>query len=115
MAMGIREARAKLPALVKRAASGREDLALGRYGADEVTLISSRKYAVLKEEVQRLRTAVLRPELAPSTRPEPGGDQHDEPFAGLQRALDQGRLSAGSEHGYRRARRVIPECRMEED
>ena len=106
MGIGIREAREKLPSLVKRVAFGQEDIALGTRGSDEVTLVSSDKYARLKSELSQLRA-----ELAELRRLGiPGGGHVQavpaEPFAGLQAALDSGRLHVGPEP---RVRRFTPE------
>lgn len=102
MGIGIREAREKLPSLIKRAAFGEEDIALGTRGSDEVTLISSDKYARMRSELTQLRA-----ELAELRRRGMPGGGHvqlvpDEPFAGLQAALDAGRLQVGPEPRVRR-------------
>ena len=102
MGIGIREAREKLPSLIKRAAFGQEDIALGTRGSDEVTLVSTDKYARLNSELRQLRM-----ELAELRRRGiPGGGHVQpvsaEPFAGLQAALDSGLLQVGPEPRVRR-------------
>jgi|GEM_PF-2443654 len=106
MGIGIREARETLPTLIKRAAYAGEEIRVGARGADEVVLVSTRKYAQLRRKLKRLREelADLRAEVAAMPRNE---SQLDPPFAGLQRALDEGRLRV-SGTGEARARRVIP-------
>jgi len=103
MTLGIREAREKLPSLIKRAAFAEEDIRFGTRGNEEVTLVSTDKYARLQEELRRLRTEVadLRRRVSAATN---SGEISPEPFAGLQRALDAGELSVAPEP---RVRRVI--------
>lgn len=97
MGLGIREARNTLPSLIKRAAEEDEEIQLGARGTDEVTLVATRKYQRMSHELDHLRTEVahLKEQLAQmSDRADrvSGGGQ---PFAGLQRALETGRLSVG--------------------
>ena len=105
MAIGIREARETLPALVKRAAGGREEISLGARGADEVTLVASRKYARIRGEVARLRQRVHELQTRLDALEEPEGQRS--PFASLQRALVTGSL--GTEAGAARLRRYLPD------
>lgn len=94
MGIGIREARQNLPTLIKRAARTDEDIQLGSRGTDEVTLVSTHKYERMLDELSRLRSHVQRL----SARLEALSDKTDRlaeearPFAGLQRALEEGRL-----------------------
>lgn len=94
MGIGVREARQNLPTLIKRAARTDEDIQLGSRGTDEVTLVSTHKYERMRQELDRLRSQIRRL----SARLEPLSDRTDRladeerPFAGLQRALEEGRL-----------------------
>lgn len=95
MGIGIREARQNLPTLIKRAARHEEDIQLGSRGTDEVTLVSTGKYERLQQELDRLQGVIerLRARLnatSETVNPLTGAEQ---PFAGLQRALEEGRLS----------------------
>jgi hypothetical protein len=108
MGLGIREARNTLPSLIKRAAEEDEEIQLGARGADEVTLVATRKYRRMSRELDQLRT-----ELAQVTeRLVQMSDRVDrvagagQPFSGLQRALDSGRLSLGTTPAVR-ARQFI--------
>jgi antitoxin (DNA-binding transcriptional repressor) of toxin-antitoxin stability system len=104
MAIGIREARETLPALVRRAARDGEEFSLGARGADEATLVGSRKYEEIRAEVKRLRARIRRMQarleaLEPDTR--------RNPFAQLQQALETGALAGGPEPA--RIRRYLPD------
>jgi PHD/YefM family antitoxin component YafN of YafNO toxin-antitoxin module len=98
MGLGIREARNTLPSLIKRAAEEDEEIQLGARGADEVTLIATRKYHRMSHELDHLRAEIasLKERLAQMS------DQIDrvagtnQAFAGLQRALESGKLSVGA-------------------
>ncbi|WP_420130087.1 hypothetical protein [Longimicrobium sp.] len=108
MGLGIREARNALPSLIKRAAEENEDIQLGARGADEVTLVATRKYQWMSHELDHLRTEVagLKERLAQMSEraDQPAGGY---PFAGLQRALDSGRLKVGASEP--RIRRYLPD------
>lgn len=94
MGIGIREARQNLPTLVKRAARAHEDIQLGSRGTDEVTLVSTHKYERMQREIDRLRDHVQR--LIARLESAAGASDRSAdpaaPFAGLQRALEEGRL-----------------------
>lgn len=110
MGIGIREARNNLPSLVKRAAEEEEEIRLGARGADEVTLVASRKYDRMHRELDRLRReiATLTERLANLSDATDRLAGEGQPFAGLQRALENGRLSIGSASAPR-AHRYIPD------
>jgi prevent-host-death family protein len=95
MGIGIREARQNLPTLVKRAAQEEEDIQLGSRGADAVTLVSTGKYERMRQELDRLQGVIerltARLEAASARADQLAGAEP--PFAGLQRALEEGRLS----------------------
>jgi antitoxin (DNA-binding transcriptional repressor) of toxin-antitoxin stability system len=105
MAIGIREARETLPALVKRAAGAGEEITLGARGADEVTLVASRKYARIRREVARLRQRVEELQARLDSLQEP--ERHRSPFVSLQRSLEIGSL--GAETRDARRRRYLPD------
>lgn len=108
MGLGIREARNSLPSLIKRAAEDNEEIQLGARGADEVTLVATRKYQRMSHEIDDLRTeiATLKARLAQMVE-WGGGIDTSHPFAGLQHALDSGRLKVGTPDT--RVRRYIPD------
>jgi PHD/YefM family antitoxin component YafN of YafNO toxin-antitoxin module len=111
MGLGIREARNTLPSLIKRAAEEDEEIQLGARGADEVTLVATRKYQRMSNELEDLRTEIadLKERLAQmSDRVERAGGT-GRPFAGLQRALESGRLSVGTPEP--RIREYMPDYR----
>lgn len=106
MGIGIREARETLPTLIKRAAYAGEEIRVGSRGTDEVVLVSTRKYAQLRRTLKRLREELLR--LRAELAAMPRDESHDDPpFAGLQRALEDGRLRVSASHEPR-VRRMIP-------
>lgn len=110
MGIGIREARNNLPSLIKRAAEEDEEIRVGARGADEVTLVASRKYDRMRQELNRLRSEIARlterlDTLSDKTDRLAGEGQ---PFAGLQRALENGSLSVGHASALR-VRRYIPD------
>jgi PHD/YefM family antitoxin component YafN of YafNO toxin-antitoxin module len=104
--LGIREARNSLPSLIKRAAEEDEEIQLGARGADEVTLVATRKYQRMSHELNDLRTeiATLKARLAQMAG---GRIDTSHPFSGLQHALDSGRLTVGTPET--RIRRYIPD------
>lgn len=108
MGIGIREARNALPSLIRRAAEEDEEIQLGARGADEVTLVATRKYRRMSHELDELRTelATLKARLAQMAERE-GEIDTSHPFAGLQHALDSGRLTVGTPET--RMRRYIPD------
>lgn len=110
MGIGIREARNNLPSLIKRAAEEEEEIRVGARGADEVTLVASRKYDRMHRELTRLRSelAALTERLASLSDKTDRLAGEGQPFAGLQRALENGRLSAGRASAPR-ARQYIPD------
>jgi PHD/YefM family antitoxin component YafN of YafNO toxin-antitoxin module len=95
MGIGIREARQNLPTLIKRAAQHDEVIQLGARGADEVTLVSTGKYERMRRELDHLQDVIerlrARLDAASATSDRLAGEE--QPFAGLQRALEEGRLS----------------------
>jgi PHD/YefM family antitoxin component YafN of YafNO toxin-antitoxin module len=94
MGIGIREARNSLPTLIKRAANDNEDIQLGSRGADEVTLVATGKYERMQRELDRLRSKVKQLNARLDSLSGDGEPAVEEkPFAGLQRALEEGRLS----------------------
>lgn len=108
MGLGIREARNTLPSLIRRAAQEDEEIQLGARGADEVTLVATRKYQRMSHELDDLRTeiATLKARLARMAERGDGMDA-SQPFSGLQHALDSGRLKVGTPEA--RVRRYIPD------
>jgi PHD/YefM family antitoxin component YafN of YafNO toxin-antitoxin module len=110
MGIGIREARQNLPTLIKRAAQYDEDIQLGARGADEVTLVSTDKYERMRRELDHLQGVIerltARLETASATADRLAGEVQ-QPFAGLQRALEEGRLSVQPDDAPR-VRRYIP-------
>lgn len=96
MGLGIREARNTLPSLIKRASEENEEIQLGARGADEVTLVATSKYQRMSHELDDLRTeiATLKARLQMAERGAEIDTSH--PFAGLQHALDSGRLMVGT-------------------
>lgn len=108
MGLGIREARNTLPSLIKRAAEEDEDIQLGARGADEVTLVATRKYQRMSHELDDLRTEIATLKARLAQMAERGGEiGTSHPFAGLQHALDSGRLTVGTPET--RIRRYIPD------
>jgi PHD/YefM family antitoxin component YafN of YafNO toxin-antitoxin module len=107
MAIGIREAREMLPSLIKRAAYGNEDILVGTRGSDEVAIVSAKRFASIKDELAHLRAEVLELKRSLGVRSSGGVKAQDEPFAGLQRALDEGRL--GVAPGPRARRTFVAE------
>ena len=109
MGLGIREARNTLPSLIKRAAEADEEIQLGARGADEVTLVATRKYQRMSHELDDLRAeiATLKERLAQMSDRVDRAAGTGQPFAGLQRALDSGRLAVGAPDP--RMRRYIPD------
>jgi antitoxin (DNA-binding transcriptional repressor) of toxin-antitoxin stability system len=98
MGLGIREARNTLPSLIRRAAEGDEEIQLGPRGTDEVTLVATHKYQRMSHELDHLRTEIaqLREQLAQMSQRADRLAGSGQPFAGLQRALESGRLSVGT-------------------
>lgn len=78
----VRQARASLPTLVKRAEQQHQEIHLGAQGEDQVTLIASVDLRELKALAQ-IGQQALAGRL-------PAGD----PWAGVKRALAEGQLSA---------------------
>jgi PHD/YefM family antitoxin component YafN of YafNO toxin-antitoxin module len=109
MGIGIREARQNLPTLIKRAAQLDEVIQLGARGADEVTLVSTGKYERMRRELDHLQEVIerlrARLDAASATSDRLAGEE--QPFAGLQRALEEGRLSMRPDDTPR-VRRLIP-------
>jgi prevent-host-death family protein len=110
MGIGIREARNTLPTLVKRAAQNEEDIQLGSRGTDEVTLVSTDKYERMQRELARLRSRVkqLNAQIVSAAPGQASPADQPRPFAGLQRALEEGRLSLRADPAPR-VRRLIPD------
>lgn len=110
MGIGIREARQNLPTLIKRAAQNDEDIQLGARGADEVTLVSTGKYERMRRELAHLEGVIERLTARLDAASATADRLADEvqPFAGLQRALEEGRLSMQPD-GAPRVRRYIPD------
>ena len=110
MGIGIREARQNLPTLIKRAAQNDEDIQLGSRGADEVTLVSTGKYERMRRELDHLQGVIerltARLDAASATADRLAGEV--QPFAGLQRALEEGRLSMQPD-GSPRVRTYFPD------
>lgn len=106
MAIGIREARENLPSLVKRAAYGEEDIVLGTRGAEEVTMVATRKYRRMQERLAVLeaRTEGEMGTHDTAVQPVSREGKGEKPFSGLQRALEAGLLRIGrsSEPRHRR-------------
>lgn len=98
MGLGIREARTNLPSLIKRAAEEDEEIQLGARGSDEVTLVATRKYQRMNRELDHLRAEIetLRERLAQISDRTDRAAGDGQPFAGLQRALENGRLKVGT-------------------
>lgn len=109
MGLGIREARNNLPSLIRRAADEEEEIQLGSRGADEVTLVATRKYRWMLDEVERLRAEIdaLQARLAQVSDEASSTAGEARAFAGLQRALEAGHLRTGAPHSPPRARRYI--------
>jgi hypothetical protein len=111
MGLGIREARNSLPSLIKRAAEEDEEIQLGARGADEVTLVATRKYQRMSHELDDLRTEIanLKERLAQMSDRVDRAAGTGQPFAGLQRALESGRLRVGTREP--RIREYMPDYR----
>jgi len=78
----VRQARASLPTLVKRAEQQHEEIHLGAQGEDQVTLIASADLRELKALAQIGQQALA------------GRLPASDPWAGVKRALAEGHLSA---------------------
>ncbi len=102
MGMAMKDVREQLSDLVKRAAYRGEQITFGPNRGDDVTLIST-------EKVRRMEAALrdLERRIAELSRAEgePG------PFAGLQRELRSGALSARAKSP--RQRRLLPDLAVE--
>lgn len=109
MGLGIREARNTLPSLIKRAADEEEEIQLGARGADEVTLVATRKYQRMSRELDDLRAEneQLRERLGQASD-DARVTSTGRPYAGLQRALDQGQFTLASASAPR-LRRYYPD------
>jgi PHD/YefM family antitoxin component YafN of YafNO toxin-antitoxin module len=109
MGLGIREARNNLPSLIRRATEQEEEIQLGSRGADEVTLVATRKYRRMQEEVSRLMAEVdtLRDRLAQVSAEGAAVAGRERAFAGLQRALESGQLRTGGGPAAPRVRRYM--------
>ena len=83
--LNIRDARRRLPDLVKAAASGGEEIRVGAHGQDEATLISSSRLQALRSELAELRRRLAVVQGRPASGA-PG------PFAALEEALASGRI-----------------------
>jgi hypothetical protein len=102
MGMAMKDVREQLSELVKRAAYRGEQITFGPNRGDDVTLIAT-------EKVRRMETALreLEQRIAELSRE----DGEAAPFAGLQRELRLGGLSARGESP--RPRRLLPEMVLE--
>lgn len=102
MGMAMKDVREQLSELVKRAAYRGEQITFGPNRGDDVTLIAT-------EKVRRMETALRDLEQRIAELNRKGGEAA--PFAGLQRALRSGGLSARGESP--RLRRLLPEMALE--
>jgi hypothetical protein len=111
MGYPIGEARRQLPALIKRALQGREEIHLGDRGSDAVTLVATTLYEQTKALAQQTLTRENRQPQATAR-----------PFAALEVALrrsgvaatrSQSALREGMPPLYRRARRYIADFQAE--
>ena len=101
--LSIREARRRLPDLVKAAANGGEEIRLGAHGQDEATLISSSRLQALRSELAELRRRLAVVQGRPASGA-PG------PFAALEEALGSGRMGVPL---HPEARRLLPGLAIE--
>ena len=110
MGIGIREARNSLPSLIKRATQDNEEIQLGSRGADEVTLVASRTYRRMRRDLDRLRNEIasLSARLTEASERADAAAGAAEPYAGLQRALEAGRLDLRPASSAR-IRRYMPD------
>jgi len=99
--LNIRDARRRLPELVKTASGGAEEIHVGAHGQDEATLIASSRLRALRSELVELRrrlAAVQGRPISDALRP----------FAELEDALAEGRIGTPLRPD---ARRFLPGLR----
>lgn len=106
MVIGIKDARARLPQLVKHVVEAGEEIHMGARQHDEATLIATEQLAELRRELGLLReeNQGLRHKIRVLSESRPATEQ--QPFAGLQEMLERGHLGVAT--GGTRTRRYLP-------
>lgn len=102
MGMAMKDVREQLSELVKRAKYRGEQITFGPHRGDDVTLIATEHMRRMEARLREVEARLSRME------DEAAGNA---PFAGLQRALEAGALSARSDRV--RTRRVLPDLAVE--